>query len=692
MQSMFRTFLSSLVVTSAASAALAAGSAQVTVLDPTPGATLVRVSFDGFDARRVEIGGKSWVELGVAGEGYSNEIGAPRLPRISRSVVIPDGEEADVHVVGSRFHDIADVDVAPARGPILRTQDPAAVPYSFGGAYRQDAFYPAQAARLGEAYILRDVRGAVLEANVLQYNPVTRVLRVYDELVLRVDAHGTPAAQPLLRTSGPDRRDVSFEALYAGQFLNYQPTSLVPITQSGGMLVISAAAFLSEMQPFVDWKNSRGIPTTLVNVATIGNTPTAIKNYVQGVYNSTNLSFVLLVGDSAEVVSGSFIGGASDAFYGTLTSDDYPELIVGRFSAQTVAQAHTQVERSIRYEQQDHSLAAGGWNTLGMGVASDQGPGHFGEYDYQHMNNIRADELAYGFTAVDQVYDPTATKAMITNGLNAGRRLVNYCGHGSDTSWGTTGFSNTDVNALANEGHLPFVFSVACVNGNFPNQTCFGEAWLRATHNGQPSGAVGAYMSSVNQYWDEPMYAEDEAVDRFCAQTWWGIGALWYAGSCRMMELMPGSGHDMFMTWICFGDPSLRVLGTPAPPPTAYCTAKVNSNGWRPSVNGFGTASNSANTFRLSCNLGIPNHVGLHFRGNASAQLPWFGGTLCVAPPLVRAQAFVFDAYGTIVEPISFGPNDVGHTYYYQYYGRDPAIADGTMVMTSNAISVDVLP
>ncbi len=693
MRFQLRAFVSTFLLFSVlATGARAAGQTQVSVLDPTPGATLVRVSFAGYDARSVGIGGTNWLELSVAGEGYTNEVGAPRLPRISRSLVVPDEQDVDVRVVSSRFHEIANVGVAPARGPILRTQDPASVPYAFGPEYARNAWYPAEPASMRAPYVMRDVRGAVLDANVLQYNPLTRVLRVYDELVLRVEARGVLGTNPLDRTNAPDRRDASFEELYRGQFLNYGTQSLVPITQSGGLLVISNAAFLAEMQPFVDWKNSRGIPTTLVSVATIGNNASAIKNYVQQLYNTSNLSFVLLVGDSVEVASGSFLGGASDPFYATLTPDDYPELIVGRFSAQTTTQVRTQVERSIRYEQQDHSLASGGWSTFGMGIASDQGPGHYGEYDFQHMNNIRADELAYGFATVDQVYDPTATKAMITNGLNAGRRLVNYCGHGSDTSWGTTGFNNTDVGLLANEGHLPFVCSVACVNGNFPGQTCFAEAWLRATHNGQPSGAVGAYMSSINQYWDEPMYAQDEATDRFCAETWWGVGALWYAGSCHMMELMPGSGHDMFMTWIVFGDPSLRVLGTQPPPPTAYGTAKPTSIDTLPSIGRFGPASASSDSFHLTCNVGLPNHMGLHFRGNASGSIPWQGGTLWVQPPLVRGPLFTFDTYGTVVESVVFGPSDIGHTYYYQYYGRDPLAADGTGVMISNALSVDVLP
>ena len=94
--------------------------------------------------------------------------------------------------------------------------------------------------------------------------------------------------------------------------------------------------------------------------------------------------------------------------------------------------------------------------------------------------------------------------------MNAGRGMINYCGHGSDTSWGSTGFNNSNVNALVNDNMLPVICSVACVNGNFPNQTCFAEAWLRATNNGEPTGAVATYMSTVNQSWDPPMEGEDE--------------------------------------------------------------------------------------------------------------------------------------------------------------------------------------
>ena len=63
------------------------------------------------------------------------------------------------------------------------------------------------------------------------------------------------------------------------------------------MLIICHDAWIANMQPFVDHKNAIGITTTIVGVSTIGNDSVAIKNYIQGVYDTSDLAFVLLVGD-----------------------------------------------------------------------------------------------------------------------------------------------------------------------------------------------------------------------------------------------------------------------------------------------------------------------------------------------------------------------------------------------------------
>ncbi len=147
---------------------------------------------------------------------------------------------------------------------------------------------------------------------------------------------------------------------------------------------------------------------------------------------------------------------------------------------------------------------------------------------------------------------------MVTSALNAGRGIINYTGHGSQTSWGSTGFSNTHVNALTNHNMLPFICSVACNNGTFTG-TCFAEAWLRATDGGQPTGAVATYMSYISQSWNPPMCGQDAAVDLLVRDEMRTIGGLWFNGSCQMMDEYGATGIDEFLNWTIFGDPSLMV-------------------------------------------------------------------------------------------------------------------------------------
>jgi hypothetical protein len=111
---------------------------------------------------------------------------------------------------------------------------------------------------------------------------------------------------------------------------------------------------------------------------------------------------------------------------------------------------------------------------------------------------------------------------------------------------------------------LPFIWSVACNNGEFDNyDTCFAEAWLRATHNDEPAGAVAVFASSIGQYWDPPMDAQDEMVDILVESYPNNIkhtyGALCFNGCMHMNDEYGSSGYDMTDTWHVFGDPSLQV-------------------------------------------------------------------------------------------------------------------------------------
>ena len=539
----------------------------VTVLSSEDDRTVLEVQVGGFSADPVAIDGDTYYTITLGQESEPHQKGFPALPDVQRSIVIPDDRRMNVRVLEAEPVDFPKVVPAPSKGHFTRDIDPATVPYTFDTFYASAGVWPETLAEGEAPYILRDLRGMVVDANVFQYLAGEQTLRVYRRMVIEIAAVGADDVNVLDRKHPLAKMDRQFARLYADHFVNFeQQAKYVPVLEDGGLLIIAYDAFRPYVEPLLEWKLQKGIPTQLVNLSTIGATSTAIQNYIRDQYYAWDPAYVLLVGDAAQVPTISYGGGSDPSYSLIVGSDNYPDLFIGRFSAETVAQVETQVERTIAYERD--TPASQTWPQYGMGVASNQGVGDDNEYDNEHMDNIRADLLPYGYIAVDQIYDPTATAAMVSNALNAGRGIANYCGHGSTQAWTTTGFSNTHIAALTNDLRLPFICSVACLNGNFVTNTCFAEAWLRAEHNGVPTGAIATYMSTISQSWDPPMSMQDEGIDLMCADEMRTIGGLWFNGSCLMMDEYGSSGVNEFKCWTIFGDPSLAVRTKTAQPLT----------------------------------------------------------------------------------------------------------------------------
>jgi len=535
-----------------------------------PDRIVLQYALGDYQTRTVNIGGEDFQELRLAGEAVTMEPGAPRLPKVCRSLIIPDDAQMALRILAADCEQVS-ASILPSKGNLPRSTDPRDVPYTFGDAYRADAFYPGELARLGTPYILRDYRGVVVELYPFQYNPVTGVLRVYKNITLEVARTGPGKINVLERNASERRPSRAFHQLYKHHFVNYgSKLRYPPLDEDGDMLIIVHDPWIPYVEPLAAHKNSIGINTTVVGVSTIGNNAEAIHNYIQSVYDTSDLAFVLLVGDIQQVATPYDPGAPSDPTYAKLAGgDDYPDVMVGRFSAQSPLHVDTQVQRTIEYEVNQATQQE--WFWRGAGIGSEPG----------HLDSIRDELLAHGYTHVDQIYDPDATPEMIAAALNEGRGIVNYIGHGSSSFWGTGSFFISDIDELVNADMLPFIFSVASCNGNFAVDECFAEAWLRAEQGGVPTGAIATYMASDYQYWDGPPVAQQEFVDLYVNEAYVSFGTLCFAGACRMIDEYGPTGAMMFDTWIVFGDPSLRVVGTVFDPSVRYVDddAPLGGNG-----------------------------------------------------------------------------------------------------------------
>ena len=527
----------------------------------------IEISFDlgGYFLQELSNGKK---QISFPGGVPNLEEGSPDLPRMAHSIIIPDLAHMELSIIESEFVDIPMEDIVSSKGNLTRNIDPSTVPYTYGEAYQSDEFYPENIVFMRDPYILRTVRGQAIVFQPIQYNPIQRILRVYSYIKINVKENGFSKINPLTRRPDKDGSR-EFENIYADHFLNYTTNSRYEqLGEHGPMLVICYADFMDSMQPFVDWKNYKGIPTEMVDVAEIGGSD-EIETFVENKYYENGIAFVLLVGDIDEIPSPRYSDGAgsnspADPSYGFMAGNDYyPEIIVGRFSAQNTTHVETMVNRTIMYEMNPDPTAD--WYKKGSGFASDQGPGDDGELDYEHLDNIRDDLLGFTYSEVDQIYDPTGTVEDGEIALNDGRSIVNYTGHGSNGSWGNgCPMNQTNVNGLTNAEKWPFIWSVACVNGEFHIGTCFAETWLRATDSdGTPTGAIAVLMSTVNQSWAPPMDGQDEMNDILVESYENNIkrtyGGLSMNGVMHMADSYGSAGEEEILYWTIFGDPSVVV-------------------------------------------------------------------------------------------------------------------------------------
>lgn len=537
------------------------------VLSSDANGVTIKVDMPAYTTSNVDINGQTYQKLLMSGAYAVTELGMPELLLAGKSIIIPENSQPTLSVVDADYQLVDNFKLIPSKGVILRNTNPEDVPYQFGAAYQRNAFQRESPVQLSGTFYMRDFHGVTIQVSPFDYNPVQQKLKYYRSLTLRVDFNAPFRAQQARKNCA------EFNEVYQNFFLNYERSRYTTITESGEILIITPAQFVDAMQPYVNWKIKNGYPTTMVTLEEVGNSNTAVKNYITTFYNEHNLAFVLIVGDGNLFPYFTKDGEVSDNFYTEIVgNDEVPDIILGKISAENATHVTTQVNKFIQYEE---NPAVTTHFDQFLGIASSEGPGEDNEYDYEHIRNIDNKLQAFTYTSGYELFEGSQggldasgnpTAANVSTAVNAGVGIITYCGHGSETSWGTTNFSNSHINNLTNYNMLPFIISTACLNGKYVNQTCFAEAWLRATKNGQSTGAVSTVMSTMSQPWNPPMVGQDEMIRLLTGAENTTVkrtfGGIVFNGLAKMHEVYPttsSQGLQTMRTWVIFGDPTLQV-------------------------------------------------------------------------------------------------------------------------------------
>ncbi|MFN0174750.1 MAG: C25 family cysteine peptidase [Saprospiraceae bacterium] len=567
------------------------GQTRITVLSKSATETTLSLSITDIDKTQVSTPEGEAFVIGFQDGTLLLEAGAPDLNKFATSLLIPNTGNMAVEIIASDFRDIPNMAVAPSKGNLLRKVDPATVPFSYGTHYEHDAFFPGRLADLQQPFVMRDLRGQALWIYPVQYNPITKMLRVYSNITLRVYNTGGQGQNE----RNPNRERVisrPFKQLYQKLFLNYDESFLSETRNEETpeqMLVIAKDELIPQLEQYVAWKRQMGIHTTVVPASEVGGTPASMYDFVKNYYTAHNISYLLLVGDEYALTPMVRPGSnySCDNCLGYMEGEDhYPEVFVGRFHAANAAELDIMMNRNLGYEKTPLADTLNNWCATGMASTSNegQGIGDDNQADYEQGNEWKAKHLADGFEKYWEFYDGNHAGISPTPGdesadkdgnpvntelvslMNTrGITIYNYTGHGWEQGLASGNFNTQAVSTLRNQHRYPIVIAVACCAGNFTNNgggDCLGEAMQRAGDQatGEAWGGIAGFYSSDFQSWAPPMEGQDGMnqylVDADGITLDPNIGAMATYGNALMIAAYGQGGIDMADTWNPFCDPT----------------------------------------------------------------------------------------------------------------------------------------
>ena len=514
------------------------GTISVSVVAPPTGVksldeTTVDIDVKSVGVEEIEVASKTFQIIRLRGCAHTEDVGLPQLPRLVRTIAIPDdAKRVEATVIESQYDLVSGYTVYPAQRPQTDLSGPP--PFEIDeSAYERDVFYPGQIVRVGNIARWRDITIVQVEIFPIHYNPFKKELRIYNHLKISfksIKREGTLATQG---ETGPKVVSSKFKALYEDLILNsnaldlrvgepqpkesIQPQGLnfdfdpipiviqgIPYDHSVKLLSIRHGDHtnFSTLRPLLEWHRASGVPyVSVVKYGTV--TAEDIKNTIKSYYNShPELEYVLLVGDLEYLPWNSNWGGTlpdddlpGDYWYACLTGGDdpdlWPEVAVGRLPVKNDQELATVVQKILKYSKDPPTT---GWLDKVLLVAHKQNaPGKY-QGCKEDIRTATYDDpftfiTAYGASTANG--GDAATNADVNSAIENGVGIVNYRGHGAfgypnprpwgqfwgaqsgddPSPWNVSGeeYWTSDALSLNNGDMTPVVFSIACMTSALDN-------------------------------------------------------------------------------------------------------------------------------------------------------------------------------------------------------------------------------
>ena len=497
-------------------------------------------------------------------DGKTQDVGEPELPTYTFNYAIELDKNYEVQLEIGAYTLYENINLIPTQ-PLYKV-DEEKVFIKNEDAYKVDSFYYPVSKISSKRMSLRGYELLNVEVSPFEYNPKSKVLKVYNNPEIIINESGTR----MHNNQAP--RSYVFEEMYKNYVINSDDYQDSRNFQKPSILYICGGSVSTSpyLETLTEWRHKQGYVVNVVSTSETGSSTTNIKNYIQNAYNNWENppEHVCLIGDANGSVSvstytvyggngWSTAQGEGDFPYSLLEGDDFlPEVFVGRMSIRSTSELITVINKIIGYEK-NYANDTTWLNAMAL-VGDPYDSGISTVISNEYIEVIAA--IHGGITDVRTKYSGNNFDEFMRNQINDGVAYLNYRGF-----YGFSNFNSNDVNQLNNGYKLPFLATLTCGTGSFASETtCMTEELYRAGTSVTPKGAVAVIgtaqsytHTAFNNIIDMGIF---EGIFINGAKT---VGEAVAYGKLAMNEIYPQNPGDnvyLFSTWNnLLGDPALQL-------------------------------------------------------------------------------------------------------------------------------------
>ncbi|MCD4818695.1 MAG: hypothetical protein K8S23_08380, partial [Candidatus Cloacimonetes bacterium] len=515
---------------------------------------LTEVNYD-FSAARVTSRISENMEfnyLHIDGFAKMDIVGAPALPAHNEIIAIPRGATGEVVILDASYKEFDGYMIHPALMPARDTEGAPEPDFTINKTlYNTDKFFPENIVEILDIGLSRGTPLLKTQIRPVQFNPVTKKIRVYSNINFRIETSGGAGSFDYIS----EENSLQYSNLLKLNVLN---SSIIPNgipyanydTRTGekNYIIITHSQYLTYANQLANWKRQMGYSVEVVSQSSW--TAAQVKTQISTRYNSwtPKPDYFVIIGDHTgsyavpgEIHQDPYDGDnfATDLYFACMdgSTDWHPDMAHGRISVSSTTEASTIVNKIITYEKNPPTSSTFYSNMLSCAQYQDDDNNGYADRRFCHTSEDIRDYLTvdqnYSSTRIyytsssasvtglrynDGYYSnsqllPSALRSTsfdwnggssdITSAINAGKFLVFHRDHGysGGSGWAHPYYTTTSMNSLSNGNELPVIFSMNCHTGEFQLSNCFAEKFLRMSNKGAV-GVVGAAYYSLSGYND----------------------------------------------------------------------------------------------------------------------------------------------------------------------------------------------